>query len=97
MTAGAVCLAASDIERAGMIPVLLLDPLGNLGMTFQALEAALTESEVVASGAFGCTFQVLVRLGQGARRDLGANRANEPQPDAGQPKPPSKQAHESED
>ena len=96
MTTGTVRLAAGHVECAGVIPVLLLDPLGDLGMAFQALEAALSETKVVARGAFRRAFQVLMSLGQGPWRDLGANRANEPQHDSGQPKPPSKQAHESE-
>ena len=46
-----------------MISVLLLDPFGDLRMAFQALETTLAESKVVASGAFGGAFQVLVSPG----------------------------------
>ena len=74
---GAVRLAASYVECARVIPVLLLNPLGDLGVAFQAFEAALSESEVMAGGAFGRAFQVLVSLGQGPWRDLGVNRAGQ--------------------
>lgn len=79
MTTGAVRLATSHIECTGVITMLLLDPFGNLGMAVQALEAALPKSEVMTRGAFSCAFQVLMSLGQGPGRDLGADRAGQAQ------------------
>ncbi len=75
VAAGTVRLAARNVERAGVIAVLLLDPFRDFSMAFQALEAPLSESKVVAGGALRRAFQVLVRLGQGPGRDLGVNRA----------------------
>ena len=51
MTKGAVGLASRNVEGTRVISVLLLDSLGDLSMAFQAFEATLTESEVMASGA----------------------------------------------
>ncbi len=56
VAASAVRLAARDVERAGVVAVLRLDPFGDLGMAVQALEAALAESEVMASGALSGAF-----------------------------------------
>ena len=63
MTTNAVCLAPSHIECTRMISALFLDPLGDFGMAFQALEATLSQSEVVASGALSGTFQILMGPG----------------------------------
>ena len=60
VAASAVRLAACDIERTGVIAMLLLDPFGDLGMAVQAFETAFPDSEVVAGGALGGAFKVLV-------------------------------------
>jgi hypothetical protein len=56
MTPGAVGLASRNVERASVIPMFLLDPPGDVGMAFQALEATLSESKVVAGGALRRAF-----------------------------------------
>ena len=81
VTPGAVGLAPRNVERASVISVLFLNPLGDIGMALQAFKAALSESEVVARGAFRRALQVLVSLGQRPRRDLGVDRAGQQQDD----------------
>lgn len=77
VTTSAVGLASRNVECTRVVSVLLLDSLSDLGMAFQAFEPALPESKVMASGALGRAFQVLVSLGQGARRDLSGNRTGQ--------------------
>ena len=84
VTSGAVGLSPRNVERASVISVFLLNPLGDIGMALQAFEAALSESEVVARGAFGGAFQILVSLGQRPGRDLGVDRAGQQQDGPGQ-------------
>ena len=63
MTTNAVGLAPSHIECTRVISALLLDPLGDIGMAFQALETTLSQSEVVASRTLSGAFQILMGSG----------------------------------
>jgi hypothetical protein len=71
MAAGAVRRPPRCERSARMVPPLRFHSLLDFHMTIQTFEAALTQAEVMAGGALGRPFQILVSSRQGAGRNLG--------------------------
>ena len=70
VAADAVDLSVGNVVSARMITGTLFHSAPDFGMAVQAFEAVGSQAKVMAGGAFGRTFEGLVRTREGTGRNL---------------------------